>query len=488
MLQMGSSSFSLGRKGRSTMPVKKNRKKVALAFSIAIGVQVLTAVRTHLQLRDLEQTVQSRSTLQKHLGSLHWLEAELVNAETGQRGFLLTGKAAYLEPYHKARHTLTEFLRSPPETTTGKQAEVDMILSLAEQKLRELEATIQYVQEGRKADAMRLVATDQGRLVMDEIRNRIEALQNYVGSSVHDQEQHATTLRQRLRWQNLVGDLLAIGICAALVNELLKELRKRKRIEDELTEAHGAAVHAAEAKSEFLAVMSHEIRTPMHGVIGMTDLLFTTRLTPEQHQFATTIRTCTDSLLTIINDILDFSKIESGKLQLERTEFNLPNLLFEIRDLYSGQARNKKLNLKLTRNADLPVHVHGDPVRLRQILSNLLSNAIKFTAHGEVVLDVSRSSEGLRFSVTDTGIGIPEGALEHLFKPFTQADSSTTRKYGGTGLGLAIVKYLVQRMGGSIEVKSKPGEGSCFHFTLPLKEPEPAADGSPALGVLSNFS
>jgi PAS domain S-box-containing protein len=406
-----------------------------------------------------------------------------------KRGHIVWGQTI-VSILHDAKGVPLGFLAQIQDITERKQAEA--ALRASEERYRELfenandiifehdlngsftsvnraaEQVSGYTREELQGmSAMKFIAESDHDRAVWETQRRI------AGDSASPFELRLVTKEGREVTLEMNPRLLYRDGAPVAMQGICRDITEHKRIERELQQAMVAAEAANRAKNEFLANVSHEIRTPMNGIVGMTDLALNTPLTDEQREYLTMVKSSADSLLRVINDILDFAKVEAGKIELDVSDFLLRDCVGDTMKALAVRAAEKGLELAYAIPPDVPDALVGDAGRLRQVLVNLVSNAIKFTARGEVIIsaDTEAQSDGsvqLHFSIKDTGIGVPADKLTTIFKPFEQADSSTTRRYGGTGLGLAISTQLVELMGGRIWADSQVGRGSTFHFTARL--------------------
>jgi signal transduction histidine kinase/CheY-like chemotaxis protein len=441
-----------------------------LPLTGSLALMVVISLVSVISFSQLKTANSWREHTYKVLAEAQTFLSDLFRIQGDARNYVFTGQAAVFKTFEESVHSGPQQLTQLKLLTHDNPGQQERLSSIG-LDLDEVIAFSQQLVDTRNTygiQAAMLFESDVQR--MASMNRSLADLQAFT-----DEEHRLLSKRSKkadVEFRDTERLVIAGSMLAALLLVLANLMTSRAMAtQKELTHAAQAAERS---KSEFLAIMSHEIRTPMNGVIGMTSILADTELTEMQRGCVSTISISGESLMIVINDILDFSKIESGNLELENRPFNVRHCVEEALDLFTAQIRIKGLEAVYLVAPDVPSHLIGDAMRLRQILVNLIGNAIKFTSQGEIVVNVEckgQKEKGyeLLFSVSDTGIGISKEGIEKLFKAFQQVDTSTTRRYGGTGLGLVISKRLAEFMGGTIWLESELGSGSIFYFSVTLK-------------------
>jgi len=459
------------------MPQKSRNTRSALVLLTA-GMIFSTIALSMTTWWRLHHSIENRSHTRTQLREWDALFTTIQDAESSQRGYLLTGDETYLEPFNKASEVLPSLLSElvrpdakgvRPDLEISR-AEAEKINRLLDQKLAELRETITVRRREGGEAAGEIVRTGVGKRVMDDLRTLFQTRRARLEGEI---DRMTIVMDRDLRWGQyaVFGTSIVSLVAGALSWSLLREAEMRARREERLAAEKRRAEQSDREKSSFLATMSHEIRTPMNAILGFGELLQDEVKGDKEKRYAESIVRSGNSLLQIINDILDLSKIEAGMMDIHRESTNVRDIASFVQQLFANQSSRKEVEIVVEIQDDVPNSLMLDGARLRQILINLTGNALKFTNEGRVTIrfgghrgDATRSQYWLVIEVEDTGVGIAEDRLQDIFKPFVQAQSDRAVEMKGTGLGLAIVKRLTELMDGQIFVESKEGKGSCFRI------------------------
>jgi two-component system, sensor histidine kinase and response regulator len=443
-------------------------------FAFLFLVTATIYISAYLTISDIVKLEKFIDTTYQYRAQTLEVVSLLKDAETGARGFVLTGKKSYLKPYNEALNKLPiavgqidVAVQHEPE----QQQTVAKIRRAIDAELIDLKKLVQV-----RADNGTPFEVEEALDLQKEDMDKIRELYDPVDiASLDRMEKYLHRSNSKSLFARGLFPTLGLAVLALFIvvfRQLAANVRSQKLLlksEKELKVARDEALEGSRIKSEFVTNMSHEIRTPLSGIMGMSELLTLKNLDEEAEEIASHLLESSRHLLVVVNDLLDFSKLEAGKMVLGSEEFSPTGLIQEVASITSSNASRKGLFLKTEIDPNLPETLTGDKIRLKQVILNLVYNAIKFTSNGGITIEAKSDGNKTRFSVTDTGIGIAPAVQEKLFQPFVQADGSTTRVYGGTGLGLSISKSLVSLMNGEMGVNSQLGEGSTFWVSLPLE-------------------
>lgn len=447
----------------------KQYSKTKVIFTYVMGMILLIFV-FHLSFTALENYLLGSSAVMKNyefsklLSDIDRLQKD---AEISQLGYLLINKKKYLAPYDRVQNTIWDKVQTLKTEVPHQSTQIEGYEQALKKKMDYIQESVNKRDEGF-VEPLQILFTGIGRETSQDLEEKYSLLLEKVKDDLENSYQTAKAAADQTRTILVEGTAIAMLLFSLAMWGIFRDIKHRQKYEEDLIEAQAQALKMSEFKSQFLTMMSHEIRTPLNSIIGTAELLEDTPLTEQQKSFTGTFRRAGDVLLKIINDILDLSKIESGQMELELMPCRLQDLLDDVGNIMAPRAIKKNIELKILNSFSPNTIIQVDGNRLQQVFINLVGNAIKFTEAGSVTIEVTQTKPGtIQFDIVDTGIGIPQDKLEHIFLPFQQAEASTSRKYGGTGLGLSISKKIIELMRGEIIVESQIQRGSVFRLIIP---------------------